>query len=67
MQNALIWVDLEMTGLDLQRDVVIEIAVIVTDSHLQHEIAVRSCNAGVLSTSVPVSSPCAGDDSTAAP
>ena len=30
----LIWVDLEMTGLDPDRDVVIEIATIVTDSQL---------------------------------
>ena len=36
MQDAgnLIWVDLEMTGLEPDRDVVIEIATIVTDSHL---------------------------------
>lgn len=30
----LIWIDLEMTGLDTQRDVIIEIATIVTDSDL---------------------------------
>jgi oligoribonuclease len=36
MQNAgnLIWVDLEMTGLDPERDVVIEIATIITDTNL---------------------------------
>ena len=36
MQNAsnLVWVDLEMTGLDPEADVVIEIATIVTDSDL---------------------------------
>ncbi|TGD73087.1 oligoribonuclease [Mangrovimicrobium sediminis] len=36
MQDArnLIWVDMEMTGLDPDRDVVIEIATIVTDSEL---------------------------------
>jgi oligoribonuclease len=36
MQSAgnLIWVDMEMTGLDPDRDVVIEIATIVTDSDL---------------------------------
>ncbi len=35
-QNAknLIWIDLEMTGLDTQNDVIIEIATIVTDSEL---------------------------------
>ncbi|MDO8862669.1 oligoribonuclease [Haliea sp. E1-2-M8] len=32
--DRLIWVDLEMTGLDPDRDVVIEIASIVTDSEL---------------------------------
>ena len=30
----LIWIDLEMTGLDTQNDVIIEIATIVTDSEL---------------------------------
>jgi oligoribonuclease len=36
MQNAsnLIWVDMEMTGLDPDRDTVIEIATIVTDTNL---------------------------------
>jgi oligoribonuclease len=36
MQSAdnLIWVDMEMTGLDPERDVVIEIATVVTDSNL---------------------------------
>lgn len=36
MQNAqnLIWIDLEMTGLDPDRDVIIEMATIVTDSDL---------------------------------
>jgi len=32
--SNLIWVDMEMTGLDPERDVVIEIATIVTDTHL---------------------------------
>ena len=30
----LIWIDLEMTGLDTSRDYIIEIATIVTDSAL---------------------------------
>jgi oligoribonuclease len=30
----LIWIDLEMTGLDTQNDQIIEIATIITDSHL---------------------------------
>jgi len=33
--DNLIWVDLEMTGLDPQKDYIIEIATIVTDSELQ--------------------------------
>lgn len=32
--NNLIWIDLEMTGLDTQNDQIIEIATIVTDSEL---------------------------------
>lgn len=32
--NNLIWIDLEMTGLDTQNDMIIEIATIVTDSQL---------------------------------
>ena len=36
MQNKqnLIWIDLEMTGLDPDSDVIIEMATIVTDSEL---------------------------------
>jgi oligoribonuclease len=30
----LIWIDLEMTGLEPERDVIIEIATVVTDAHL---------------------------------
>jgi len=33
-QDNLIWIDLEMTGLDTQTDVIIEIATIVTDANL---------------------------------
>ena len=32
--NNLIWVDLEMTGLEPEQDVILEIATIVTDSDL---------------------------------
>ena len=32
--NNLIWIDLEMTGLDTMTDAIIEIATIVTDSQL---------------------------------
>ena len=34
-QNNLVWMDLEMTGLDPDRDRVIEIAIVVTDSQLR--------------------------------
>jgi Oligoribonuclease (3''->5'' exoribonuclease) len=34
-QNRLIWIDLEMTGLEPERDVIIEIATLVTDEQLQ--------------------------------
>jgi oligoribonuclease len=33
--NNLVWIDLEMTGLDTQRDAIIEIATVVTDSELE--------------------------------
>ena len=32
--SNLIWIDLEMTGLDTSKDTIIEIATIVTDKHL---------------------------------
>jgi oligoribonuclease len=32
--DSLIWIDLEMTGLDPERDRIIEIATVVTDKHL---------------------------------
>ncbi|MEM1412038.1 MAG: oligoribonuclease [Pseudomonadota bacterium] len=38
-EGNLIWIDLEMTGLDTQRDTIIELALIVTDSEL-NELAV---------------------------
>ncbi|MCH9700853.1 MAG: oligoribonuclease, partial [Actinomycetia bacterium] len=34
MRDELVWIDCEMTGLDLQSDLLIEIAVLVTDSEL---------------------------------
>ncbi len=38
LQHPLVWIDLEMTGLDLERDTIIEYAVIVSDGELQHLI-----------------------------
>ena len=35
MDDNLIWIDLEMTGLDTQHDYIIEIATVVTDNQLQ--------------------------------
>ncbi|MEO8889239.1 MAG: oligoribonuclease [Jatrophihabitantaceae bacterium] len=35
MMNQLVWIDCEMTGLDLARDALIEVAVLVTDEDLQ--------------------------------
>jgi len=32
--NRLLWLDMEMTGLDAERDLIIELAIIVTDSEL---------------------------------
>ena len=34
--DNLVWIDLEMTGLDPERDVIIEIATVVTDPTLLH-------------------------------
>ena len=34
LSEKLIWLDLEMTGLDVERDVIIEIATVITDSKL---------------------------------
>jgi oligoribonuclease len=33
-ENNLIWIDLEMTGLDPERDRIIEIATLITDANL---------------------------------
>ena len=35
VENGLVWIDLEMTGLDPDNDVIIEIATIVTDANLE--------------------------------
>lgn len=38
LKEPIVWVDLEMTGLDPEHDVILEIAVIVTDGLLEREI-----------------------------
>ena len=38
MKQPLVWIDLEMTGLDVDKDVILEIAVIVTDGQLTKAI-----------------------------
>jgi oligoribonuclease len=35
MNDRLVWIDCEMTGLDLQRDALVEVAAVVTDSELK--------------------------------
>lgn len=35
MKNPLVWIDLEMTGLDVERDRIVEVAAIVTDGTLE--------------------------------
>jgi oligoribonuclease len=34
MENRLVWIDLEMSGLDVEKNVILEIAAVVTDGHL---------------------------------
>lgn len=34
-QHSLVWIDLEMTGLDATKDVILEIATIITDNNLK--------------------------------
>lgn len=38
LENPLVWVDLEMTGLEPETDVIVEIAIIVTDGKLERII-----------------------------
>jgi oligoribonuclease len=35
MKDQLVWIDCEMTGLDLERDALVEVAALVTDTELQ--------------------------------
>ena len=36
VNDHLVWIDCEMTGLDLRRDALIEVAVVITDAELNH-------------------------------
>ncbi|PRW56532.1 mitochondrial [Chlorella sorokiniana] len=38
LQQPLVWIDLEMTGLDVERDQILQIAVICTDGSLEEEV-----------------------------
>ena len=38
--NRLIWVDCEMTGLNIKKDVIMEIAVIVTEGNNLNEVGI---------------------------
>ena len=54
-QDRLVWVDCEMTGLSLQKDQLVEIAVVVTDSELNEldsgiNIIIRPADLAVLDT-----------------
>eukprot|EP01054_Gregarina_sp_Poly1_P003377 Gregarina_sp_Poly_1__3376@NODE_1974_length_2949_cov_72_921582_g1272_i0_p2_GENE_NODE_1974_length_2949_cov_72_921582_g1272_i0NODE_1974_length_2949_cov_72_921582_g1272_i0_p2_ORF_typecomplete_len256_score37_94RNase_T/PF00929_24/2_1e16DUF5051/PF16473_5/0_00045Ciart/PF15673_5/0_036NESP55/PF06390_12/3_9e03NESP55/PF06390_12/0_21Fes1/PF08609_10/15_NODE_1974_length_2949_cov_72_921582_g1272_i014192186 len=37
-RRALVWIDLELTGLDIHKDTIVEIAVIITDHRLKYQI-----------------------------
>jgi oligoribonuclease len=38
LEKPIVWIDLEMTGLDIEKDVILEIGVILTDSDLNREV-----------------------------
>ncbi|PNW77183.1 hypothetical protein CHLRE_10g425800v5 [Chlamydomonas reinhardtii] len=38
LRNPLVWVDLEMTGLDIEKDTIIEMACIITDGELERSV-----------------------------
>lgn len=42
IKNPIVWIDLEMTGLDYEHDDIVEIAVIITDGDLQTMVEVTS-------------------------
>ena len=44
LAQALVWLDLEMTGLDPVRDTIMEIACLVSDGTLEQVVEVRRCS-----------------------
>lgn len=36
--KPIVWIDLEMTGLDLEKEVILEVGIVVTDSDLRHKV-----------------------------
>jgi oligoribonuclease len=53
MAEQLVWIDCEMTGLDLARDALIEVAVIATDADLNPLDIVINVDDDVLATMIP--------------
>jgi oligoribonuclease len=58
VNDRLVWIDCEMTGLDLQRDALIEVAVIITDADLKAvdeglDIVIHAAD-DVLDTMLPI-------------
>ena len=52
MNNPIVWIDCEMTGLDLDVDELVEVAVVITDSELNPvdegiDVLVRPSDAAV--------------------
>ena len=48
--NHLVWIDMEMTGLDPDRDRIIEIAIVVTDSPARRRSPRRRCSSSTSPT-----------------
>jgi len=52
VDKPIIWIDLEMSGLDIEKETILEIGVVVTDSDLKHKIIgpniVLSCSEDIL-------------------
>ncbi|MGV1004900.1 MAG: oligoribonuclease [Candidatus Nanopelagicales bacterium] len=58
-ENRLVWIDCEMTGLDLRKDELVEVAAVVTDSELNEldagiDIVIRPVDLSILDRMEPV-------------